>query len=178
MLSRLEELKLIALCVATDNRDAFGRLVEEYQEPLRRFILNLTGGDPMLTDDIAQETFLKAYMSIRSFKGLAKFKTWLYRIAYNEFISYRRKYGNESDFAPLPDIPPEHSPHTSTEINIDIATCMAQLSDNERTVALLFYLEDLPIKKIEEITGLPKGTITSHLNRARGKLKTIYNPQL
>ena len=50
MLTRFEEIKLLALCVTTDSRNAFGRLVEEYEEPLRRFLYNLTGGDACLAD--------------------------------------------------------------------------------------------------------------------------------
>ncbi len=96
MLGKFEEMKLLALCMATDNRDAFSRLSVAYQDGLRRFILNLTGGDASLTDDLAQETFLKAWLGIRSFKGLSGFKTWLYRIAVNEFISHRRKKGIDS----------------------------------------------------------------------------------
>lgn len=58
-------MKLVTLCMATDNRDAFSRLVVAYQEELRRFILNLTSGDGCLTDDIAQDTFLKAWLGIK-----------------------------------------------------------------------------------------------------------------
>lgn len=97
MLGKLEEISLIARCVAADDRHAFGRLVEEYQDALRRFIYNLCGGDAAMTDDIAQETFLKAYTSIRSFKGISRFKTWLYTIAYREFIDWRRSKGGYSD---------------------------------------------------------------------------------
>ncbi|MDE5838020.1 MAG: RNA polymerase sigma factor, partial [Paramuribaculum sp.] len=91
MLTKFEEISLIAKCVAADDRHAFGRLVDEYQESLRRFIFNLTGGDASLTDDIAQETFLKAYVSIRSFKGLARFKTRLYKIANREDLAARKE---------------------------------------------------------------------------------------
>lgn len=170
MLSRLEELSLIAKCIATDNRDAFGRLVIEYEGGLRRFLMNLTLNDVCLTDDIAQETFLKAYLSIKSFRGIARFRTWLYRIAYNEFISYKRKYGNAVEISETyQDIPTE--PHNSSDAKMDIATCMSALNDTERTIVLLFYMEDLPIKKISQITGLPDGTIKSYLNRARTKMQ-------
>ena len=77
MLSKWDELRLIARCVAGDDRHAFERLVDEYNDGLRRFLLNLTLGDACLTDDLAQETFLKVYLSLRSFQGLARFKTWL-----------------------------------------------------------------------------------------------------
>ena len=95
MLSKWDELRLIARCVAGDDRHAFERLVDEYNDGLRRFLLNLTLGDACLTDDLAQETFLKVYLSLRSFQGLARFKTWLYRIAYNEYYSYMRKMKEE-----------------------------------------------------------------------------------
>ncbi len=82
-------MKLLALCMATDNRDAFSRLVVAFQDGLRRFLFNLTDGDAALTDDLSQETFIKAWLAIRSFHGMSGFKTWLYRIAVNEFVSYR-----------------------------------------------------------------------------------------
>ena len=176
MLSKIEELSLIARCIATDNRDAFGQLVVEYEEGLRRFLYNLTGCDASLTDDLAQETFLKAYLSIRSFRGISRFKTWLYRIAYNEFITYRRKYSQEyaaDDFSAADE--PSHSPAIGSEISIDLQKALSQLSDTERTIVLLFYMEDLPIKKVSQITGCPEGTVKSHLNRARTRLSHLLN---
>ena len=71
MLSKLEEIKLVSQCAFGNNRGAFGKLVEAYQPQLRRFLLNLTMGDENLTDDLAQETFIKAYTGIRAFKGLS-----------------------------------------------------------------------------------------------------------
>ena len=175
MLSRIEELALIARCVATDNRDAFGQLVKEYEGGLRRFLYNLTGCDAALTDDLAQETFLKAYLSILSFRGISRFKTWLYRIGYNEFISYTRKYGQESEMpeTPLPD--EAHVPSDSCDISMDLQTALAQLPDTERTIVLLFYMEDLPIKKVSQITRCPEGTVKSYLNRARTRLAHLLN---
>ena len=171
MLSKFDELRLIAQCVATDDRKAFGRLVEECQSDLRRFLLNLTLGDAPLTDDLAQETFLKAYLSIRSFKGLARFRTWLYRIAYNEYYSHmRRQKEVRQDLIDNPPDDVDVMSHDSIDARIDVESCMKRLSEIERTVVLLFYLEDLPIKKITEITSMPEGTIKSHLSRARVKM--------
>jgi len=178
MIGKLEEMKLLALCMATDNRDAFSRLVLAHQQGLRRFILNLTGGDACLTDDLSQETFLKAWLGIRSFKGLSGFKTWLYRIAINEFMSYRRKNSAElaSDVELSSITLPEHnSAQSSIEAKMDVAALMKMLSDAERIVTLLFYLEDVPIKKICSITSMPEGTVKSHLSRARSHMAKILN---
>lgn len=175
MKGKIEEIKLIAQCIATDNREAFSRLVTMHQEPLRRFILNLTGGDYCLTDDIAQDTFIKAWTGIRSFKGLSGFRTWLFRIAINEFVSYRRKAQITVDCGiDMPEEPTSAGrthPHDATEARLDVASAIGILSDSERMVTLLFYMEDMPLKQICKATGLPEGTVKSHLSRARRKMQ-------
>lgn len=168
MQSRFEELKLIAKCIANDDRNAFGQLVTAYEQGLRRFIFNLCG-DEELTNDLAQDTFLKAYLAIRSFQGISRFKTWLYRIGYNEFLSHRRSQHISTD-----EIPPDNdsiSPTMATDARLTIDQCLAQLSESERTVVMLFYLEDMPIKKIVEITGMPDGSVKSHLHRAKSRMR-------
>ncbi len=175
MLSRLEEISLIAKCVAADDRHAFGRLVEEYQTPLRRFIFNLCGGDAALTDDIAQETFLKAYTSVRSFKGISRFKTWLYTIAYREFIDYKRRSTTiDSDLDKAATLCDESASVESAVLaSYDVSVALTALNDTEKSLVLLYYMEDLPIKKICDITGLPQGTVKVYLSRARNKMAEI-----
>lgn len=174
---RLEEIKLLALCMASDNRRAFSRLVEIHQHGLRRFILNLTAGDEALTDDLSQETFLKAWLAIRSFHGLSGFKTWLYRIAINEYSSYRRsvaaRFGVGAVDAAELNVPEGVSSVGIAEAKMDVATIVSRLPENERIVVLLFYLEEQPIKEIVKITGMPEGTVKSHLSRARSRLKAL-----
>ena len=109
-INRFQELALITRCVAADDRNAFGQLVGVYSESLRRFLLGLTKGDAALADDLAQETFLKAYLSIRSLEGVTRFRTWLFRIAYNEFVNnLRRKRKIDTTDEECPDIPDESS---------------------------------------------------------------------
>ena len=64
-------------------QERFISLVRTEQEPLRRFLLALCGGDAALADDIAQDALVRAYVASGSFLGLSKFSTWLFRIAYN-----------------------------------------------------------------------------------------------
>lgn len=172
MFGKVEELKLIARCVMLDDRNAFGELVEAYQPGIRRFFLNLTLGNEPLSEDLAQETFIKAYLNLRGFQGISRFGTWLYRIAYNEFYSHtakQREYASE-DIAP-PDEP--HYPVDSADAKMDVNECMKRLTDAERTVVTLFYLEDLPIKKICGIVQMPEGTVKSHLARAKNKMSKL-----
>lgn len=89
-MSQINDISLVAQVVVFKNTRAFNQLVQKYQSPIRRFFLNLTCGDSDLSDDLAQDTFIKAYTSIATFKNLSNFSTWLYRIAYNVFYDYIR----------------------------------------------------------------------------------------
>ena len=168
MLSKVEELKLISRCVLADDRRAFGELVEAYQPRLRRFFMNLTLGDEYLSDDLAQETFIKAYIELRSFRGMSRFGTWLFRIGYNEFYSYKRSEHATTNLDHAPER--ASSPVDSSEISMDVKVAMAKLSEIERTVVTLFYIDDMPVKQIATITGLNQSTLRSHLHRAKEKM--------
>ena len=86
----LADIALVSQVLIFGNRRAFDTLVRKYQGEVRRFLLTLTAGDEQLTDDLAQETFIKAYTALESYKNRASFGTWLYRIAYNVFYDYIR----------------------------------------------------------------------------------------
>lgn len=173
MLSKVEELKLIARCLLADDREAFGALVEAYQPQVRRFFMNLTCGNASLTDDLAQETFVKAYLNLRSFKGVATFGTWLYRIGYNVFYSEMRRRHEYS--LSTTQVPPQPAvdPVASQDAAMTVQAAIATLGHVERTIVTLHYIEDQPVGKIATIMQLPTGTIKSHLHRARQHLALI-----
>lgn len=174
MLSRIEELKLVARCLVSDDRDAFGRLVEAYQGRLRRFFLNLTMGDAALSDDLAQESFIKAYINLRSFRGLSSFGTWLYRIGYNEFYSWARRHHEQPEAAGrdwainLVSCRDE----AAADARHDARVMMSCLSADERAIVALFYIDDQPIARIATIMRLPAGTVKSKLHRAKEKMRS------
>lgn len=175
MLSRFEELALIGRCIAMDDRNAFGRLVEDNEERLRRFLYNLTGGDVMLCEDLAQEAFIKAYLSIRQYRAMSRFGTWLTGIAVNEYRDSvrRRKELLIEDESQIPEISAPDR-HSSLDMTMDMSRAVQSLGENERTVTLLFYMEDYSIKEIAKMLSMPEGTVKSHLSRAKSKLKTFY----
>ena len=175
MLSKLDEIRLLSQCALADNRDAFGRLVEAYQPRVRRFLLNLTMGDEMLTDDLAQETFIKAYVGIRGFKGLSSFGTWLYRIAYNEFYSHTRRHHEEhvEDIARLGDV--STAANDAIDASMTVQEAMARLGENERVAITLFYIEDQPLKQVAKIMRMPEGTVKSLVYRAKDKMRQFID---
>lgn len=171
-MSRLSDLALVARVATLHDTRAFDQLVRRYQSPVRRFFLHQTCGDAALSDDLAQDTFLKAYTALASFHGLANFSTWLYRIAYNVFYDYlrTRKEMDPLDTARVDTQCSTQQPDIGREM--DIYRALATLKEAERTCITLFYLDDLSIDRIADVTGMPAGTVKSHLFRAKQKLAT------
>lgn len=174
-MKKLDELALITRCVLADDRQAFGQLVEAYQGQVRRFFLNLTSGDVALSDDLAQETFIKAYVNLRSFKGIAAFSTWLYRIGYNEFYSHSRRAREEhlTQDTPVEAIMGTNDVAGALDASLTVREAMSRLSDTERAAVTLFYIEDKPLKQVARIMSLPEGTVKSHLHRAKSRMSAF-----
>ena len=193
-MSKTTDISLVAQVAVFGNGRAFDELVRRYQSSVRRFFLNQTLGDSQLSDDLAQDTFIKAYTNIRSFRGLASFQTWLMRIAYNVFYDYVRKEKlkvNSEQFssdAPavervaaanscVSSVASELSssasfftPHSS--LKMDLYAALALLKPDERTCITLQLIDGYDIAGIAKITGLKEGTVKSHLSRGKEKLAT------
>lgn len=131
-------------------------------------------------EEMAQESFIKAYKSLHTFKGTAKFSTWLYRITYNTCISELRK--RKMYFASTEDVQIKDE---TQEMNLDgipeenraqaIKEAMNRLPEDEYTLILLFYFEEQSIEEICRVTGLSESNAKVKLFRARKKLYTILN---
>ena len=171
-MGQLNDIALVAQVVVFHNTRAFDQLVRKYQSPVRRFFLNQTCGDSELSDDLAQDTFIKAYTSLASFRNLSSFSTWLYRIAYNVFYDYIRSR-KETDGLDTHQVDMQCSTQQQDiGRKMDVYRALSQLKEIERTCITLFYMEDLSIEKIAGITGCPAGSVKSHLSRAKNKMAT------
>ena len=163
-------------------KEQFIELIAAEQESLRRFLRGLCAGDGFLSDDIAQEALLKAYLSFERFQGRSRFSTWLFRIAYNCWYDHLKKAGGKDDWISMDDSDrnvrkevagvedDSHSADTKYEQQ-QLYLAIGSLSRQEQAVVLLFYMEDKSVKEIEVITGMPSGTVRSHLSRARVHLR-------
>lgn len=162
---------LVTQVAVFHNRHAFDQLVRKYQSPIRRFFLNQTLGDTQLSDDLAQDTFVKAYLNIGKFKGLSSFSTWLYRIAYNVLYDHVRSR-KPTDDIDAPAVARQNAGSGDSSLKMDIYDALKVLTENERTCITLQLMEGQPIDKITEITGMASGTVKSHLSRGKLKLAT------
>lgn len=165
-----DDIKLVAQVLLTRNTRAFDALVRKYQSPVRRFFLHQTCGDRELSNDLAQDTFVRAFTGLSGFKGMAGFSTWLYRIAYNVFYDYlrSRKETDDLDVVQADARCAVEQPDFGQQT--DIYQALARLSEKERTCITLFYMEELSIDKIAGITSLPPNTVKSHLRRGKEKM--------
>ena len=153
-------------------RDEFIGLASAEQESLRRFLLSLCN-DAALADDIAQDALVNAYVASASFRGAARFSTWLFRIAYNCFIDRMR--GRRLQTAPL-DSPaaravPGPEAADGRFRHEDLHRAIGMLPDKERAALLLFYMEDKPVKEVADILEMPAGSVRAYLTRGRKHVK-------
>ena len=178
-MSRLSDLSLVTQVTVFHNKRAFDQLVKEYQSPIRRFFLAQTGGDKQLSDDLAQETFIKAYTSIAQYRGTSAFLTWLTRIAYNVYYDYLR--ADKSHLAEGGDALNRVAAQASSTggsgasdgmLRHDLYRALALLKTEERTCITLQLMDGYPIDDIASITGIPANTVKSHLKRGKEKLAT------
>ncbi len=134
-------------------------------------------------EEMAQESFIKAYKSLHTFKGKAKFSSWLYRITYNNCISEIRR--RKIHFTPIDEVEIKDD---AESFNIEglpeesrekyIKTALDKLPEDEYTLILLYYFEEQSIEEISKITRLTESNAKVKLYRARKKLYTILNNML
>lgn len=162
------DLSLLTQVTVFHNRRAFDKLVVKYQSPIRRFFLNQTGGDGPLSDDLAQDTFVKAYLNIAKFRGASSFSTWLYRIAYNVFYDYMRRHRITEDIDQV--TVDRRVESNDNGLRLDLQEALGILSPAERTCITLQLMEGQRINEISEITDMAEGTVKSHLSRGKQKM--------
>ena len=168
-MAELSDISLVTQVAVFHNKKAFDQLVRKYQSPVRRFFLNQTLGDEQLSDDLAQETFIKAYVNITKFRGMSSFSTWLMRIAYNVFYDDVRSRKQTDDIDSSSAVR-QTSASGDSNLKMDIYAALALLKPDERTCITLQLIDGYPIDQISKVTGIPENTVKSHLKRGKDKM--------
>ena len=168
-MEQLNDISLVTKVTVFHDHKSFDLLVRKYQSPIRAFFLHQTMGDSQLSDDLAQDTFIKAYTHIKSFQGKANFSTWLYRIAYNVWYDYTRSHKVTQDIDTSVVVHKNVAMGSGT-LRMDIMNALRVLNENERMCITLQLMDGLSIDNIAEVTGMAQGTIKSNLSRGKMKL--------
>lgn len=150
-------------------REQFIEVIKKEQEPLRRFLLALCCGNRDEADDIAQEALVKAYLSISKYEGT----TWLYRIAYHQFIDTTRC---RRIMQPMDVLEKQEDASFAADRDFrfqSLYIALEELPPKERTAILLFYLNGYSIREITDIVEATEDAVKKQLSRGREKLKIL-----
>ncbi|MBI3100310.1 MAG: RNA polymerase sigma factor RpoE [Burkholderiales bacterium] len=188
------DLHLVERTVAGDLR-AYDLLVIKYQRRIERLIGRMVR-DSDLVQDIAQETFLRAYRALHQFRGEAQFYTWLYRIAVNTakkalmdlkrdpvvFEGTLRPDGEENETSRIgPELTSDETPETvlaAQEIAAAVNAAMEALPEDLRQAVTLREIEGLSYEEIATAMACPIGTVRSRIFRAREAISARVRPLL
>lgn len=173
--SSMNDSELISQ-ILNGNMNAFTFLVNRYQ----KLVVHITGRLIQRHDeleDVCQEVFLKVYQNLGKYRNECKLSTWIATIAYNTSINYLRKFKkgdevNPDDSAALRNLTEYRADEfEKADLHRYLREQIEFLPVQYRTVITLFHLEEFSYQEIEQITGMPEGTIKSYLFRAKALLK-------
>lgn len=171
----MEDAELITQ-ILKGNMNAFTFLVNRYQ----KLVVHITGRliqRQEELEDVCQDVFMKVYQNLGKYRYECKLSTWIATIAYNSSINYLRKFRKVVEFnmddstvlRNLADFNPND--YERTDLHQFIHEQIELLPVQYRTVLTLYHLDEFSYQEIEQITGMPEGTIKSYLFRAKALLK-------
>lgn len=175
MTSIVTEKELVQRCRQGDRkaqRDVYARNADQ----VYRLLLRMTGNADDAFD-LSQDTFVRVFSSLDRFDARASLGTWIYQIALNEGRQFLRRQRLQR--AKLAEMEPSKEPASqrASDIRLDVAEALDRLPEEERTLVVLRYFEQLSYDQIAEATGKPAGTVASGLNRARKLLMERLRPE-
>ncbi len=162
---------------------AFDELVLKYQDRIYNLCRHMLGNGNE-AEDAAQDTFIKAYQNLKNFRPEASFYTWVYRIAVNTCLDYKKKpffsslfksteNGKQYLIEQSSDAPSPERLYESKQIGLALNDSIGKLPPKLRTAIILKEIEDLSYAEIADILEISVGTVKSRISRAKEGLKTL-----
>lgn len=175
---------LVAQVIAGDI-EVYGELMQRYETKLLRYVTYVLGGD-YASADVVQESFIKAYTNLRSYKPKYSFSAWIYRIAHNTAINVAKK---NKKYVPMPDdevidlIPEFSIPDNLADVadqkllREQMRSSFKKLSAKYREPLLLNLVEGYGYQEIADILELPINTVATRIRRAKQQMKSLLASQ-
>ena len=166
-----EESDTLVVLARNGDTGAFEELVKRYQSRIRNLLRRLSN-DPVLADDLAQQTFLEVWRSIKNLRSVSAFSTWLRKVAINTWLNQSRSKDPLNTVVDQSDTPLKaESSFVDEEIDLDRA--LSELPKQVRLCIVLAYHQGMSHRMIAEFTGIPLGTIKSHIRRGVQQLREL-----
>ncbi|GMN11660.1 RNA polymerase sigma factor [Croceitalea sp. MTPC9] len=174
----------VQLILSGDSQE-FSKLVDDYKNLVFTVALRMLK-NPEEAEEVAQDTFIKVFKSIKNFKGDSKFSTWIYRITYNTCLDRLKKIKKEQNISSFDEISGLEIANLNTVLD-DIERgekskllkkCMELLSPNDSALLSFFYFEEKNLKELSKILSLSENTVKVRLFRARERLGSILKERL
>lgn len=160
---------LVKRILMSKDENAFSQLMLQHERMVRNLLTRYCRRDNHSVDDLIQETFLRAYLSLEKFRGESKFTTWLYRIATNVVADrYRRKKIHYCAIESVSEIPDVTAELHHSDMCRDVAKAMSNISEAQKIAVRLCLQEGYSHADAARAMKIPLGTVKSHV--ARGKL--------
>ena len=168
------DAELVERVLATKDQQAFTRLVLRHQLVVRGLLARCCRRDRHSIDDLVQETFLRAYLSLSSFRREAKFSTWLYRIAFNAVTDkFRRKTINYCDLESVADVASQCRYLIQADLRGDLGKAMENISDAQKIAIRLCLEEGYSHADAALAMKVPLGTVKTHVARGKANLQEL-----
>jgi RNA polymerase sigma-70 factor (ECF subfamily) len=186
--ARTDEESMLRVKTSDDHVE-FSRLVNRWEEPIRRLCARMTG-DPHRGEDLKQDTFVRVFERRKEYQATGRFSTFLWRIALNLCYDERRRQQRRQEFLqqpltnseselpePIAEVPGPDLRTAQLEESELVRQAVMQLPQIYRTVVVLRHYQDLRLAQIAEILEIPEGTVNSRLAEALARLSRCLAPK-
>lgn len=167
--------ELLLQCIGRQDREAFAELYQRYSRPILAYLVRLVR-DQAVAEELFQELFMVVWKDARRFRGRASVRTWLYRIAHNQAVSWLRKKRPDLTGEILPDAIQEEFPEAQVLERVrreQIAEALDQLSPDHRAVLELVFFHHMRYREVAQVMDCPEGTVKSRMSHARRHLRLV-----
>jgi RNA polymerase sigma-70 factor (ECF subfamily) len=161
--------------IQSSDQELYAIIIERYQNKLLRYANSLIKDENKAVDAV-QESFIKAFINLKSFDGGKKFSSWIYRIVHNEILNMVKKYQKEIllpenfDQASEEDIQKEFEQKETSEV---VEKCLREMPIIYSEPLALYYIDEKSYEEISDILRLPMGTVATRISRAKKLMKNL-----
>lgn len=168
----MSDVELIRQFLKDSNEKAFAEVVHRYERVLKKYATRLCNGDFQLAEDVVQETFLRAFIALATFREEAKLSTWLHSIAFNCAMALFRKNKMPvcclDEMAELVDVMQDIE---KVDVSYDLENAINSIAAPQQNVFYICVVDGYSHEQAAVITGIPLGTVKTNVRRTKHKLK-------